>query len=409
MSMTVDKTTKKLANAALMVDEEKKWGIYLLDRLATFAYMTSPGLLPLAILKGLDWTLKYGRTDAAAPTLAVAALILAGSMGNFAGGRKYADLAMQFMSPSVESRTLFLCNYFVLPYQIPVGACIKSYTQSYESGVRSGDLESAFYNAQGALETKLNAGYSLPKLLQEYELYSRRAARLPVSMMNWWPRPQWQLAANLANKESNGQIMTNIFDATEFKQVFEDFPQFQKQVHRVNATGAFWSGNHEQVVQIMVENKYHKFSAEKSALGANYIGGLYFHCAMACLSLVHKDKKKHSKEKGHANKFLKKFKGWVSKGNPNVQHYESLLEAELASINGKPFIVAAKHYECAILLAGRLGFTNDYALAHERFGDHCYRSGDAEGGKAHYEIAGMSYEKWGAMAVLDLLQKRCEL
>ena len=134
---------------------------------------------------------------------------------------------------------------------------------------------------------------------------------------------------------------------------------------------------------------------------------LYFHCAMSCVALARLDKKRHGKQqKRRAKTFLKKFKGWAAKGNPNVQHYTTLLEAELASLNGQPFAIAAAYYENAIAVAGRYGFTNDDGLAHEKFGDHCSRNGDDVAAAAHYQIALKRYETWGAQARITLLRER---
>ena len=287
IATTVDKTTKKLANLPPMVDEEKKWAIYLLDRLASYAYIADPGLLPFAILKGLDWTLKYGRTSMTSPILATIALIMAGSFGDFAGGKKYADLAIKFMNSSVESRTLFLCNHFVLHYQVPVDSCIMSLTRGYESGMRSGDLESAFWGAYCSLEAKLHMGSSLPELLEECEKFSRRTANHKQEMIGWSLRPVWQLAANLAGSTPD------IMDETEYKKQIEEHAHFQRQVARLNTSAAFWFDDHELVVQLMEENDYHGFSIEKAAPGANGTGALYFHCAMSCIALAHEDKPRH--------------------------------------------------------------------------------------------------------------------
>ena len=88
--------------------------------------------------------------------------------------------------------------------------------------------------------------------------------------------------------------------------------------------------------------------------------------------------------------------------NPNVKHCESLIDAELADLAGDSHL-AKKHYEVAIHLAGRRGFTNDEALAHERFGEHALHLGDLNDALYHFERAITLYQEWGAHAkVLQL-------
>ena len=88
--------------------------------------------------------------------------------------------------------------------------------------------------------------------------------------------------------------------------------------------------------------------------------------------------------------------------NPNIRHYESLIDAELADLAGDSRL-AKKHYEVAIVVAGRRGFTNDEALAHERFGEHALHLGDLNDASYHFERAIALYQEWGAHArVLQL-------
>ena len=60
--------------------------------------------------------------------------------------------------------------------------------------------------------------------------------------------------------------------------------------------------------------------------------------------------------------------------------------------------LANKHYEVAILVAARRGFTNDKALAHERFGEHALRLGDLNDALYHFERSIVLYQEWGAHA-----------
>ena len=234
-----------------------------------------------------------------------------------------------------------------------------------------------------------------------------RHAQVWVAFATTETPPKWLLASLKDNVTmTTGTILTN---ETEFRKQIEEHTHFQRLLNRVKATASFWFDKHELVVQLMDEYAWHTFGIEKETPGANGIGTLYFHCAMSCVALAHRDGATHRTRKQQAKKFLKKLKGWANKGNPNVQHYESLLEAELASCNGKPFVVAAKHCECAILMSGRMNFMNGFGLAHEKFGDHCSRNGDIAGAKDHHQRALESHHAWGAAARVELLRKRCSL
>lgn len=83
------------------------------------------------------------------------------------------------------------------------------------------------------------------------------------------------------------------------------------------------------------------------------------------------------------------------------------MDAELDSLRGNHY-AAAKSYEMAILFAGRRGFTQDRALAHERFGEHLVRLGNDHVQDAEFQIgeAIKLYEEWEAHAKVELMRKQ---
>lgn len=169
---------------------------------------------------------------------------------------------------------------------------------------------------------------------------------------------------------------------------------------------AFWFNKHGLVVNLIEKMGYHKFLVEKITPGFLGIGPLYFYCALSCLSMA-RNEPKVSKHKKRAKKFLSKFKGWTTKGHPNVSHFQELISAELASLRGDVH-TAKIHYEVAIYLAGRWGRIGDQGLAHERFGDHCMTVGEERTAAYNYTHAIKLYEEWGAMAKCDILRSSAQ-
>jgi hypothetical protein len=109
----------------------------------------------------------------------------------------------------------------------------------------------------------------------------------------------------------------------------------------------------------------HKGYIQKATPGTFAIAYLYFHCVLTRIPMAQKTKKhKYGKM---ARVFACEKEDWVDKGNPNVRRYDKLLKAEFASLDGKA-PRAEDHYEAAILLCGRGGILNVWALAHQRRG-----------------------------------------
>lgn len=101
-----------------------------------------------------------------------------------------------------------------------------------------------------------------------------------------------------------------------------------------------------------------------------------------------------------------KVKRWLDGGNPNVKHYDSILDAEAMALKGKNF-AAIKHYEVAILLAARNGYQHDAALASERLGEFQLSvMQDADEGSYRLREAARYWGSWGAKAKVADLEKK---
>lgn len=89
-----------------------------------------------------------------------------------------------------------------------------------------------------------------------------------------------------------------------------------------------------------------------------------------------------------------------------MQHCVPLLEADLASVGGKPSAVVEERYENAIAIAGKMGFINNLGLSQERFGDHFTRRGELAAAKENHFVALESHRKIGAQGRASLMQQR---
>jgi hypothetical protein len=92
----------------------------------------------------------------------------------------------------------------------------------------------------------------------------------------------------------------------------------------------------------------------------------------------------------------KRIRKWVQLGNPNVKHYDFLLDAEYHALH-KKHSIALDRYHSAIVSATDGGFIQDAALASERLAEfHLKVSGDTR--EAHNRIRQSAgyWLAWGA-------------
>lgn len=131
------------------------------------------------------------------------------------------------------------------------------------------------------------------------------------------------------------------------------------------------------------------------------IGPMYMQCALASITSYRATGLR--KHKVRAEKFYSKLKSWAGCGNRNLQHAEALIFAELYELGGKRNPI--QYYEIAILMARRYQFTADEAIAHERFADFCWRTGEKGVAKNHYNRSLRLYSNWGGYGKEDQLEQ----
>ena len=94
-----------------------------------------------------------------------------------------------------------------------------------------------------------------------------------------------------------------------------------------------------------------------------------------------------------------KVKKWIARGNPNLSHYEAILDAEWYASHGKK-TEAIRCYQNAILYSARGGHQPEAAIASERLGAFYLSIGDQEHASYRLSEAIKYFRSWGALAVV---------
>ncbi len=407
------KTVARIENLPPVNDERTEWTFYLLDRLATYSFQHGPDLLPLVFIKALRYTLRYGISAMAGPILSFVGMMLSGSLGDPHGGRVYADLALKHMTRSTKARTHFLCYYFILPFTVPSDRCKKPLLEGYEAGMKSGDLESAFWCVCVFLEIQLFTTGRLIEVLEDFETYCRQMEVYQQEKILANTRFMWQAAVNLRTGAPDGHILKgDVMDEATYIGRIQGREEHAHEWHhlmRFKALAGFWSDQHREVVDIIASEDYHNYSLERHLPGNYGNVPLYALLGLSCVAVARdcsgqRHKRREAKRYiAWAGRFLSRIQDWVGKGNCNCQHTEFLLRAELDSVRDNP-IGAKNEYDVAILLAGRWGLRGDHGLAHELRGDFAHRGGDEEDARYHYTLALALYDEWGALGKCDRIR-----
>merc|ERR1712008_85387 len=107
-----------------------------------------------------------------------------------------------------------------------------------------------------------------------------------------------------------------------------------------------------------------------------------FHRGVALYAMARRDKKK--KYRKAAIKIRKRVKQWIKDGNPNIEHYDLLLDAEHAALHPRSYDIAMDFYERAIESACKLNHLHHCAVANERYADFLLCACSDEAGASYW-------------------------
>jgi tetratricopeptide (TPR) repeat protein len=356
-------------------------------------------------------TVKYGISEYTPPILAIAGLLLVAVLKDYKGAKEYAEKALALLKEpncrQSESRTNFIVYGFIMHWVSPIEVSIRGHLDGYYKGIASGDTENASWNKYWYLQSIVYTGRgSLEDIIDAFEN--------DVDQMVEWNQLKpssftiilWQVVLNLMGHSENTVILTGkamdqeklLQESLETK---NDLIRFVLSLYRL--TVAFIFDQYEIAMEQLEEWNMHKGYIQKALPGSFQLIHHSFHCALICISMAQKTKKR--KYRKMARSFARAIEEWADKGNPNVRRYDELLKAEFASLDGKGPL-AGSHYEKAIKLCGRRGMRNVWALAHQRRGEFHLREGNDDDALYDINNAIRIYEDWGAKAKADQLKEK---
>ncbi|CAJ1939675.1 unnamed protein product [Cylindrotheca closterium] len=140
----------------------------------------------------------------------------------------------------------------------------------------------------------------------------------------------------------------------------------------------------------------------KADMFAQYAPSMYFVMSetfgrgLSLFAMARKTKKR-SYEK-EANAIRKQVAKWLKAGNPNVEHFYYLLQAEYEALENK-HDNADESYRKAIAMAKAGSYLQCIALFHERYSEFLLHVRSCREEAAHHSREAATYfEEWGAMA-----------
>jgi predicted ATPase len=304
----------------ILEDEKNRWMMTLLDKLATCAYLTNPLLLPLIVFKGLHITLKAGLCEYAPPMFASIGFLMTAFVGDFQAGQAFADKAIELLgrvkaARKVEARVLFLTHTFILHWTRPVSLSLKPLLTAFQSGVATGDTESASCGICFYIDHAFRTGKPLQELIEDCEFYSESIKE--SQQMNFLVVVEylWQTFKFLTgNNKFAGSFRGDIVDSDKvLREVSrENYDVLFFGIKRLEMYVAFVLGQYRHVYDLIILTRTHQWSYEKVFPGIFGLCHLYTFNGLSMINLY-----RVTKEKRHlriARKFASQIKKWTTKG-----------------------------------------------------------------------------------------------
>jgi tetratricopeptide (TPR) repeat protein len=241
---------------------------------------------------------------------------------------------------------------------------------------------------------------SLNLLEANCSIYSKQMREFKILPASEFTLLFWQTILNLMGLSEKTTLLQGkaLLDPEEFLNRRED-PVLVVTMHALQARMYVIFGEHGKGADLSITNGY---DWPKLSPGNPNFPAALFCGGISSFEMARKTKKQ--KFKKHAKKIHATIKSWVKKGNPNVIHYDRLLDAERAALNRKSNS-ALKHYQSAVSLAARGGFVHDAALANERYAEYLLHDmSDRQEAIFYFEEAIKFYSEWGALKKVDLLR-----
>lgn len=206
----------------------------------------------------------------------------------------------------------------------------------------------------------------------------------------------WQMILNMTSNSSNAhKLRGHILDRDEYE---EGKPVQLGMVHFAEGELLVFLKPEEAAERAITNVK--KFSQLCPSMCLIMIET--FHRGVALYIMARKTKLR--KYRSHAVKIRKTIQKWQKAANPNVQHYNLLLDAEEAALSKKSFATAEKLYLEAIELASRNGHLHHAALFNERYADFLqHERKDVEMAAHFWNEASRYYQQWGATKKVKML------
>jgi predicted ATPase len=387
-----------ISNLPMMQDPVHLETMRLLDQLFTATYMAASDLMPLTIFERIRLTLEHGLSEYSTLAFAGLALYFRDDPALASKTGTFARLVMTIIdSKNVDAKAEMWLTTFVFCWTEPITRMSSRLLKSYETGLSVGDNENAIWCIAQYIVIAFQSGKPLATVEADCKIYLKQMIEFEREIVHADISMYFEMVRNLMGRYDSDPT------AMRSEQRFLSYTD-----HTV--LGVFYSC---QSILYLYFGEYEKGAELAIERGDSYLEGIPGHVwgmietfTRGMLLYVRAQttrKRMYAKE---AKRVHTTVEGWVQKGNPNVQHYGLILNAEAAVLSGK-LDAADGYYQRAIVAATRQGSIHESALVCERYGEFLLnKRNDPEEARHKFDVAIRRYNEWGATKKVQMLREK---
>lgn len=404
------RSIETLSELPMMTDPHQLAAMRILSSIFSAAFFAAPMLLPLAILKQVNLSIEHGNDATSTFTYATYGLILCGVVGDIDNGYQFGQLALTLLTKlnakAFKTRTFCVVYNNIKHWKEPVKDTLTAFSEAYQNGLETGDLEYAGYAALLYSHQSFLAGKSLTELETQMTAYSQVLGQLkqetPKNQLDIFRQATLNLSREVDNPTQLNGIAYN--ETTMLPQLMSQGSDHAA-IHYAYLNKLILCYLFHDNVQA-VENAIQAEQYLDGVPGTLFIAVFHFYDSLARLAIYSnqsEDEKQRILEKVAANQ--NKMKTWASYAPMNHQHKVDLVEAERYRVLGQ-YVEAMDAYERAITNAKQHEYPHEEALANELTGQFYIAWGKEKIAQLYLLEAYYGYARWGAEGKVADLETR---
>ena len=407
-ALLAEREIEDLINLPEMTTPEPLAAMSILASMRSAAFIRSPALFMLITCKAVNLSVNYGNAVWSSVFYAGYGFVLCGVVQDFELGYEFGKLALglaERLNTRGNARTLMFANVHIMHWKVHLRNTIPMLADAYQSGVKTGDFETAGYTAYYVCYYSFFAGEELTQLEQKTATYSKSVDQIRRESPSNWLAILRQTILNLQDRpEDSSRLLSRLHheeQALSHAIAVKDGTAIQiLYLHKVMLCYLF--GEHHQAEQTAILARQH--FEEVTAITVLPIFCFYYSLALLSLS-PDASNSQRAAWLNCVNTNQEKMQKWAEHAPMNYLHKFYLVEAEKARVSGQ-FLEAEESYERAIAGAAENDYIQEEALAYELAAKHYLTRGRLKIAQTYIKEAHYCYDRWGATAKVKDLETR---